>query len=246
MTATNQEPARCTIEADLALLIRYQNGDEEALANLVKCHLGLITFWARKIRANARWADLDDIKQEGSIGFVQAAKKFDTAGNGDFHGVARNFVRAAIYRSPEISRVKRSQYRRYLRVRTTTEKLMVELDRMPTLAEISKATGLTVKQVDSALNVVAAFPLSLEEAHDGSALEESVQSQALRDAIRQLDSYGAQIIIRCYFYGQTDGEIAMDLGRSEDAIRMARNRAEKKLKNLIFGNGVEKDGVSRH
>lgn len=230
----------CTVEADLELVRRYQRGDQEALESLLEVHRPLIKFWVRKVWA---WAERDEVMQEANIGFSKAAKEFDVAKHGDFHLHARACVMRGIYESRAIMPVRRTLYKHYRLVKKAQEILMRKLDRRPTLEEVSQETGLSVKQVETALNVIAAFWLPLEE-EDGLAIEEPsqsedpYQSELIKDALKQLSPDDAKIIILYYFHGKTDRETAKQLGKSEAAVKMARTRALDKLRAIISGEGV--------
>jgi RNA polymerase sigma factor (sigma-70 family) len=249
MVAKDQKRSRCSGEADLELLRRYQNGDEEAeeaLAALFKGHYGLIYSWVSQALAAIPQANRDDIKQEALIGFWAAAKTFDTSGDGDFHIEARNCAWRKIFESKEVRIVGRTLYEHYRKVMDAQNNLMEKLNRMATLEELAQEAGLSVNQVDTALNVLAAFTFPLEEADGHLASEEPYQSQLISDALNQLDDddpVDVDIIIRHYFYGQTDSEIAKDLGMSPGAVKMARHRALKKLRDIISGEGGRKDGT---
>jgi RNA polymerase sigma factor (sigma-70 family) len=184
--------------------------------------------------------------QEALIGFWEAVETFDTSGNGDFHSEARNRVWRKIFESKEVRIVSRPLYNHYRKVMDAQNNLMKKLNRMPTLEELAQEAGLSVNQVNTALNVIAAFPLSLEEADGRLASEDPYRSQLISDAMNQLDADdpdGVDIIIRYYYYGQTDSEIAKDLGRSPGAVKMARHRALEKLRDIISGEGGRKDGT---
>lgn len=243
MLAKNRKRSRCAGEADLVLLRRYQNGDEESLAALFKGHYGLIYSWVRQVLDAIPRANWDDIRQEALIGFWEAAKTFDTSGNGDFHSEARNCVRRKIFESKEVRIVGRTLYEHYRKVMDAQNNLMKKLNRMTTLEELAHEAGLSVNQVTTALNVIAAFPFPLEEADGHLASEDPYQSQLISDAMNQLDANAADIIIRYYFYGQTDSEIAKDLGKPPGTVKMARHRALEKLRDIISGEGGRKDGT---
>jgi RNA polymerase sporulation-specific sigma factor len=233
MAAKDQKRSRCAREADLELLRCYQNGDEEALIALFKGHYGLIYSWVNQVLVVIPWANRDDIEQEALIGFWVAAKTFDTSGNGDFHSEARNCAWRKIFESKEVRIVGRTLYEHYRRVTDAQNNLMKLLNRMPTIVELAQEAGLSVNQVDTALNVIAAFTFPLEEADGRQASEDTYQSQLISDAMNQLDADELDIITRYYFYGQTDSEIAKDLGMSPGAVKMARHRALKKLRGNL-------------
>jgi RNA polymerase sporulation-specific sigma factor len=241
MEAENRKKPRCTVESDLKLLRRYRKGDQEALAALFEVHYGLIRFWARELSEKITWVDRDDIMQVVSIGFIEAAIKFDASRTPYFHAWAKKCTRWAIFKSPEVNVIKRTLYDNYSDVIEAQIKLMRDLNRRPTLEEISKETELSERQVDNALNAIAVFSVALEEEDGRVEIEDPYQRQLLKEASKQLSSYQAQIIERYYVYGQTDPEIAEDLGKSEEAIKEARQRALKKLRKVIGGNG--RDGT---
>ena len=225
-------------EADLPLVARYQSGDERALTVLLEDHYGLIKYWARTVLA---WADREEIMAEACIAFFQSVRDFNASRDGDFHSHARDLIRRAIYNSPEVRRVRRNLYKNHRKVVEALEKLMEKLNRRPTLEELSKETGLSVNQVNTALNVIAAFPLPLEEADGYITTEDPYVSHLIRDAVNQLGSEDFEIIERYYFYGQIDREIGECLGKSKAAITMARRRAIEKLRAIISGEGDPHD-----
>jgi RNA polymerase sigma factor (sigma-70 family) len=242
--STENRKQPCTAETDLELINRYQNGDEQALNNLFQIHEGLIKFWARKVGS---LADRDDVMQEARIGFMRAAQTFDVSTTHNFHLYARKMVMDGIFKSPTIRRVNATLVSHHREVLLAQNKLMRELDRMPTLEELSEATQLSIKQVENTLNVIAAFPAPLEAIDDRRTIEESsqieaaYQSELVADLINRLNPDQQDVIVRSYFYNQTPAEIASSLGKSEAAIKLARRRALTKLRNIIFGRSSKID-----
>lgn len=226
-------------EADLELVARYQSGDERALSVLLEAHYGLIKYWVREVLA---WADREEIMAEASIAFFKSVSDFNVSKDGDFHSRARDLIRKAVYKSPEVRRVRRNLYKNHRKVVTAQETLMERLNRRPTLEELSEETGLSVNQVNTAINVIAAFPLPLEEADGYLTIEDPSVLHLIKEAVNELDSEDSKIIIRYYFYGQTDREIGTALNKSKGAITMARGRAIKKLRAIISGEGDPHDG----
>lgn len=241
MAAENPN-SRCTAEADLELLRRYQGGDEDALDDLLQSHRGLIRFWVRKVLEVVPSANREDVLQEARIGFFTAARDFNFSENDDFHTQARNHIKRAVYKSREVRRrVKRTLWKNYDAVIQAQDRLLKKLNRAPAIEELAEEAKLSVRQVETALNVIAAFPFPLEEANEHFAIEDPYQSQLIRDVLNKLDWADAHVIIRYYFYGQTDPEIAEDLGLSPGSVKMRRHRAEKKLRDII-SEGDRKHG----
>ena len=232
---------RCTFEADLRLVKRHRDGDLQALDDLFQLHRRLILFWIRRVWS---WADREEVMQEVKIGLSKAAMEFDVSKNDDFHGQVRSCVMNAVFNSRAVMPVRPTLYKHYREVLKAQDKLMRELDRRPTLKELSEAAELSEKQVETALNVIAAFPFPLE-AEDGQLaieepyqIEDPYQSQLIKDALKQVSKYDVMLIIRFYYYGETDSEIGADLGKSDGAVKMARTRALEKLRDIISPEGV--------
>ncbi len=140
----------------------------------------------------------------------------------------------------------RTLYSHYREVQLAQDKLIQELERMPTLNELSEATQLSTKQVENSLNVIAAFRVPLEAIDDRLVIEESsqieaaYQSELIIDAIAKLNPDQQEVIFRFYLNEQTPAEIASSLGKSEAAIKLARGRALTKLRNIVSGEEVRK------
>jgi RNA polymerase primary sigma factor len=235
MRADDEPKLESTVEADLDLVRRFQNGDQEAMALLMERHVGLITTWVNKLR----WANPDDIKQEANIGFYYAVREFDLSRDSDFLNKARTYVKRAIYESKAVMPVNRTAYRRYRKVLKIQDELLQKLGRRPTLEELSTEAELSVKQVENALDVIAALPLQVEAEDGRLAIEERYEtadpykSQLIQDLVKELDPDDASLINLFYFAGLTDPEIAERWGQSKAAIKMARTRALKKLRDII-------------
>ena len=240
MEPENQQKTICTAESDLESVKRYQNGDQQELRALLDIHLRLIKFWVRKVLA---WADRDEVMQEARIGFSNAAQEFDVSAAGDFHEQAKTYVIRSVHNSRAVMPVRRTLYKHYREVLKHQDELMQELDRMPTTEEVARKTKLSVRQVENALSVIAAFPDRLEGEDGKLAIKEPFefvdpyQKQLLKDALKKLNRDDAELVIYD-LQGLTDREIAERLGKSEGAVKMARTRALKKLRDIISGEGV--------
>ena len=234
------------METDLELVRRYQNGDQDALGVLFEIHYGLIKAWAYELSVHFAWVDRDDLLQLANMGFIEAATTFDVLLSPYLHFWAKRRVSWAIKNSPDVRLVKRTLYGNYSRVIEAQDSLMQKLNRKPTIEELSEETKLSVKQVDNALNVMGMFPLQLE-AEDGKLIEEPFhvenhyEAQLILELLRQLSPDEAELLKLYYFYGYSDREIAEKLGRSEDAIKMARTRALKKPGKILGSDG--RDGT---
>lgn len=234
METENQESSKGTDEGDLELVRRYQNGDERALVGLLEGHYSLIQYWVRLALEQAPWVDPDDIMQEAHIGFFEAAQQFDFSRSRNFLGFAKILAWRRMLDSSEVRIVKRTLYKNYSEVATAHARLMEKLNRGPTLDELSAETHLSINQIETALNVPAAFPFAMDESEEHLTNEDPYQSQLLSDLIGKLDSDQAEVVIRRY-RGHKYREIAQALGKSVDAVKKLHERAIKKLKRQTLG-----------
>ena len=90
-----QATARPSVEEELSLIRRAQEGDARALQRLTTAHLGLV----RKVAARYRgFAPLADLVQEGSLGLLHAVRKFDADRGVRLSTYAVWWIRATILR----------------------------------------------------------------------------------------------------------------------------------------------------
>lgn len=248
MKVKSRTQPRCNgIEADLELLIRCQQGDREALENLCELHYGLIAFWARKLAERYYWTQFDpeDIAQDGMMGFIKAAEEYNPDKYPDFHLFAKlHFIRA-VHAGRELQRVPRYQRENKKKVTKAHDQLVMELDRKPTVEEISVKAGLTVKQVQNVLDTADPFHRDLQDLTEGELPEtpapqtdiDPAQSQRVENAINQLDSADARVIRLYYYYDLTDEKVGAQLGLVKDTAKRKRYRALEKLKRIISDAG---------
>jgi RNA polymerase sigma factor (sigma-70 family) len=235
---------------------RCRRGDREAREALILRYKStLVKFWVRKIRVSAAWADWKDLMQEGMIGLMKAVDRFEPERGYEFSTFARPYVFGAIFDSPELTRgLTRRLEEIGRKVRSAHDKLMTKLERKPTVEEIAEEVGLTVIQVENAIQAKAiAFVAAIgdpdsddpvesapkADIHDSTENQE--RSVIIRDALSRLKERDALIITLHYIVGESDAEIALKTGLTEDAVKKARQRAMNELRRLL---GVKKG--SRH
>ena len=239
MKVKNQQNSSCSDEADRELLRRYQRGDETAFVELLEVHSVYVRRWVSSALKQAPWAHAEDLRQLAHWGFFDAAKKYKFSRKGNFHALARIRAWGTMFDSPEVRIVGRTLYDNHSEVIAAQERLMKKLERSPSLDELAQEANLSIKQVETAMKVVP-FPSELDENDEALSIEDSDTSQLLSDAIALLSSDQAEVIIRRYA-GDKFLEIAKALGKSEDAVKKLHERAKKKLKGIIQGEGIRKD-----
>lgn len=145
-----------TVEEERALARRCAQGDEEAIRALVNANLRLVVSIAKEY--TGRGVPLMDLIQEGSIGLLAAAKKFDYTRELRFSTYATKWIRQSVGRClaqhSGVIRVPTHTGEKMRKVLATQNRLAQELERAPTEAEIAESTGLTGEQVRKLLDLV--------------------------------------------------------------------------------------------
>lgn len=233
---------------------RIQGGDQEALRRLVEANLRFVVSYCKRYR-NLGIPYLDLI-HEGTLGLMEAAKRFDPERNVRFISYAVWWVRQSILHAfsegGRAFRVPQKLQGQVSRVERAREQLHFELERLPTLAELARRTALSEERVD-ALLLAAGDDLSLNEVvgeegnlERGDLIEqENIPSvelrlirdnieQQIRDMVKGLDAKERDVIrMRFGLDGEdplTLQEIGETLRISRERVRQIESRAKEKLR----------------
>src|SRR6188474_339209 len=150
---------------------RIQQGDQEALQRLVEANLRFVVSYAKRYRGLG--LSFLDLIHEGTLGLIEAAKRFDADRNVKFISYAVWWIRQAIFHAlSEQTRAFRLPPKlsgMISKVVIAKQQLAVQLERPPTAAELAAKTELSEAQVTDLLQV-AGEDLSLSSAvgEDGS------------------------------------------------------------------------------
>jgi RNA polymerase primary sigma factor len=233
---------------------RIQNGDAEALQRLVEANLRFVVSYAKRYRGLGM--SFLDLIHEGTLGLIEAAKRFDPERNVKFISYAVWWVRQAIFHAlsehVRVFRLPQKLSSQVSRMGTARQRLTAELERTPTTEELAEKTDLSKKEVE-ALLMAGGEDLSLSTAVGeegtlelGDVLEQgSVPSAELelirssfeeqvRAMVSQLDDKEREVIkLRFGLDGEdprTLQEIGATLGLSRERIRQIESKAKEKLR----------------
>ena len=152
-----------TAEEETALARRMADGDKEAKDRLVESNLRLVVSVAR--RFEGRGLSLGDLIQEGNLGLLKAADRFDYTKGYRFSTYATWWIRQSVSRAiadqSRTIRIPVHMVENIYRVSKTQRELTQELNRDPTVEEIARRLGMPAEKVGEIMTV-SVDPVSLE------------------------------------------------------------------------------------
>jgi RNA polymerase primary sigma factor len=147
------KPLSLTEEADLA--IRIRKGERKALDTLVKANLRFVVSVSRNYQNQG--LPLSDLINEGNLGLIRAAKRFDEKKNFKFISYGVWWIRQAILQAlAEQSRIIRLPLNRVgtiHHIAKTQMKLEQKYRRLPNSEEIANELGINESEVDDTLKI---------------------------------------------------------------------------------------------
>lgn len=236
---------------NLELIIKAQNGDKAVLNILIEKNLPLVSAISKKFLN--RGYEYDDIFQIGSMGLVKAVKNFDITYNVKFSTYAVPMIMGEIkrfLRDDGMIKVSRSIKTTAKKLHFDREKLTNQLNREPTIEELSIFSGVSKDDIviasESSSNVQYLYDVIH---HDDGApvllidkLSEKVEEDrgvidklALKEALKSLDMKSRQIIMLRYFKDRTQVQVAKILGISQVQVSRIEKRVLKKMRENLNG-----------
>jgi RNA polymerase primary sigma factor len=242
-------------EEEVELAKKIKNGDQSALEKLTKANLRFVVSVAKQYQNQG--LSLADLINEGNIGLIKAAKRFDETRGFKFISYAVWWIRQAILQAlAEQSRIVRLPLNRVgtlHKIGKISSSLEQEFGREPSPAEIAKELELSTLEVSDTLKISnthlsldAPFSTSednslmdvledeLQPAPDEALLDESLRLEIER-ALRTLSGREAQVI--SLYFGLTQEkpltleEIGARFGLTRERVRQIKEKAIRRLRH---------------
>lgn len=242
-------------EEEVELARRIKAGDEDALNKLVTTNLRFVVSVAKQYQNQG--IGLQDLINEGNLGLIKAAQRFDETRGFKFISYAVWWIRQAILQAiadqSRIVRLPLNQVGVINKIKKETARLEQTLNRLPTTEEIAEAIDMPVYKVSEIMKMnnhpqsidspiapneetrfVDVFVHDNDEKTDTTLMHESLSSE-ISDLLETLPDKESEVLRLFFGIGEsheyTLDEIGDQLDLSRERVRQIKERALKRLRH---------------
>jgi RNA polymerase primary sigma factor len=245
-----------TAAEEVELAKRIERGDKEAKDRMVNSNLRLVVSIAKKYQGHG--LSLLDLIQEGIIGLIRAAEKFDHRKGFKFSTYATWWIRQAVQRGvankSRTIRIPVHIVEREQKIARAERKLLTELERTPTDEEIANEAKLPVKQVREVRHAARAVTsldkpvgtegdaslgdiVAVSEGGPEQEVHVSLEHDALHRAVNELPRREQEVVkLRFGLNGDPDPKSLEQIGREMGLTRERVRQIEREALNLLAMN----------
>ena len=241
-------------EEEVDLAMRIKQGDQKALERLTKANLRFVVSVAKQYQNQG--LALPDLINEGNLGLIKAAERFDETRGFKFISYAVWWIRQSILQAiadqSRIVRLPLNQVSSVNKISQISSRFEQENERRPSVDEISEHIDLPKEKIDEAMNINGkhvSVDAPFVDGEDSSLLDilvndssPSADKQLLLESLRQEIQKALQIlnererlVITAYF-GIGQQEMTLDeIGEKYDLTReRVRQIKEKAIRRLRY------------
>ncbi len=243
-----------SVEKEVELAQRIRKGDQDALRQLTEANLRFVVSVAKQYQHQG--LSLPDLINEGNLGLMKAAKKFDETRGFKFISYAVWWIRQSILQAlAEQSRIVRlplNQVGSVNKIYRFFSEFQQKYNREPTTREISEELDITTKKIFQVLKAAGKHmsmdaPLttdsdsnSLIDIMENEGIDPSdnylIRESLLQEIERALSTLPErEALIIKHFFGVNDKELSLreigdKLGLTRERVRQLKERALRKLR----------------
>jgi RNA polymerase primary sigma factor len=245
-----------TLDEEVELAQRIRKGDKQALDKLTKANLRFVVSVAKQYQN--RSLSLNDLINEGNVGLVKAAQKFDETRGFKFISYAVWWIRQSIMQAlAEQSRIVRLPLNRtgaLSKINKAFSELEQRFEREPTPEELADVLEMNPQEISNTLSAgarqisvdapfVEGESNSLLDVLEDGQVEDTDHEVSYRDSLRKETdrTLGTltdreQQVIKMFFgigggHAMSLEQIGEELGLTRERVRQIKEKAIKKLRN---------------
>ena len=254
---TNRESAALeemiSAEEEVELAQRIKHGDQKALERLTKANLRFVVSVAKQYQNQG--LSLPDLINEGNLGLLKAAERFDETRGFKFISYAvwwiRQSILQAISEQSRIVRLPLNQVGSVNKITREINRFEQENERRPSLEEIAEKIDLPEDKIDEAMNInghhvsvdapfvdgednslLDVMPNENSPMADTTLVEESLRAE-IQEALTMLSDRERNVIEASYGINRpelTMEEIGVKFGLTRERVRQIKEKAIRKLR----------------
>lgn len=254
-----------TAEEEVKLAIRIREGDHQALNKLTRANLRFVVSVAKQYQNQG--LTLSDLVNEGNLGLIKAAKKFDETRGFKFISYAvwwiRQTILQAIAEHARIVRLPLNKLGVINKISKAYSELEQSLERHPSLEEIAEIVDLPIKDIEESLiaknhSVSIDAPLSSDD--DAGSMSDTLPSngetspdvELLNESLKKEIKRALSIlspresdVLRLYYginnkvnANLTLEEIGIKFGLTRERVRQIKEKAIIRLRSYSTRNNL--------
>jgi len=244
-----------TIDEEVELAQRIRQGDRIALEKLTRANLRFVVSVSKQYQNQG--LSLPDLINEGNLGLIKAAEKFDETRGFKFISYAvwwiRQSIMQAVNEQSRIVRLPLNQVTTLSKYKKAIQEFEQEHQRKPSPEELSEIMGIPVEKIKDTVNVSGknvSVDAPFGDAEDGTLLDvlqnddsPKVDGNLIKESLSTeierifatLSDREAEILKDSFGIGRQEltlEEIGLKFGLTRERVRQIREKAIRKLRHM--------------